>query len=205
MSFQKVMCKMTIVRKLAAASAVSIGLALVLMATMPQPGPGVMYQPDPNYTVPAAAPSFAAPSKRSTVTDFTFTDATGAPRRISAYRGKVVLVSFWATWCSPCIKELPSLSMLQLKMAGQPFEVLALSQDRGGADVVKAFYDQQKITNLKTYLDRDGTAGRTLGLRGLPTNILIDAAGREVVRIEGVSQWDDAEMVASIRRVLEGG
>lgn len=193
---------MTRIVKLAVALAAAAAAGLALTAALPLSG---MRQPagGQGYTVPIATPSFTSASQRKAVASFSFTDGTGAPRGISTYRGKVVLVNFWATWCGPCVKEMPALSSLQNKFAGLPFEVLALSQDRGGAAVVKAFYDQQKITNLKVYIDQGGKAGRDLGLRGLPTSVLVDAAGREVVRIEGATAWDDPVMVTAIKRVME--
>lgn len=182
----------------AAVAGVALTAALPLSEMRPPAG-------DRGYIVPVAAPSFTSVGQRKPVTEFTFADGNGAPRSISAYRGKVVLVNFWATWCGPCIKEMPALSSLQNKFIGLPFEVLALSQDRGGAAVARAFYDQQKITNLKVYIDQGGKAGRDLGLRGLPTSVLVDGAGREVMRIEGTTAWDDGAMVAAIKRVMEGG
>jgi len=193
----------TRIAKLAVVVAAAVAAGLALTAALPLPGTRPPAGGE-GYTVPAAAPSFTSANQRKAVADFSFADGAGAPRSISAYRGKVVLVNFWATWCGPCIKEMPALASLQTKMAGLPFEVLALSQDRGGAAVVKSFYDQQKITNLKVYLDQGGRAGSSLGLRGLPTSVLVDASGREVMRLEGTANWDDTAIVTAIKQVIEG-
>lgn len=184
---------------LTAAAAVGVALTAVLPLRQAALGWG-----GSGYTVPAATPSFTSIGQRQPLTNITFFDGSGAPRSLSAYRGKVVLVNFWATWCPPCVREMPSLSSLQTKLGSQPFEILALSQDRGGAATVKAFYTQQKISNLKVYLDQAGRAGREIGLRGLPTTILVDATGKEVMRIEGPVAWDDPAMVAGIQRVIQG-
>ena len=82
--------------------------------------------------------------------------------------------------------------------------MLALSQDRGGVPVAKSFYAQQKITNLKLYIDQGGRAGQDLGVQGLPTSLLLDSSGREVMRIVGSIAWDDPTMVTAITRVMQG-
>lgn len=168
------------------------------------------------YTVPAPAESGQRtalyqdaaqigpvdPERRARLPDIRFTDGSGATVGLSHWRGRVVLVNLWATWCAPCIKEMPSLDNLQKLMGGPQFEVLALSQDRGGAATVKQYYTRQQIQNLKVYLDSDTSAGRALGTRGLPTTILVDAQGREVMRAEGAHEWDSPTAQALIRKVI---
>jgi thiol-disulfide isomerase/thioredoxin len=188
-------------RAVVLAAAVAAGMALTAALPLRPAGTDAG---GTGYTVHAAAPSFTSATQRQALGDIAFTDGSGAPRSLSLYRGKVVLINFWATWCGPCVREMPSLASLQTKLGSQPFEVLALSQDRGGAATVKSFYTQQKISNLKVYLDQGGKAGRDLGLRGLPTSILVDATGKEVMRVEGPLAWDDSAMVAGIQRVIQG-
>jgi thiol-disulfide isomerase/thioredoxin len=169
------------------------------------------------YTVPAAAESaqsplfrpvaqYASPTpeSRPVLPDIRFTDGSGAAVTLSHWRGRVVLVNLWATWCAPCIKEMPALDNLQKLMGGPGFEVLTLSQDRGGAATVKAYFARQGINNLKIYLDTDSSAGRALGTRGLPTTILVDAKGREALRVEGAHEWDSPAAQAVIKQVMAG-
>ncbi len=121
---------------------------------------------------------------------------------LSDLTGKVVLLNLWATWCAPCVREMPTLDRLQAKLGGSSFEVVALSSDRAGASAVEPFFREHGLDNLAIYLDPTGAAGRALGVRALPSTLLIDSAGREVGRLEGVAEWDSPEAIALIRHVM---
>src|SRR3989304_1536989 len=84
--------------------------------------------------------------------DVGFSDGDGQSVKLSSFRGKVVLLNVWATWCPPCRKEMPTLDRLQAKLGGARFEVVALSIDRGGPSVVRSFYDEIEITALRIYI-----------------------------------------------------
>jgi thiol-disulfide isomerase/thioredoxin len=131
--------------------------------------------------------------------DLRFIDATGAPRSFSEFRGRVVLLNLWATWCTPCREEMPALDRLQTTLGGPDFEVLALSLDRGGVPVVKSFYDELKLTALQIYVDQDGYALNKLGGLGIPLTLLIDRQGRELWRAVGPRAWDQPAEVNRIR------
>lgn len=111
------------------------------------------------------------------------------------FRGKVILVNVWATWCVPCREEMPTLDALQAELGGENFEVVALSIDRAGSPVVRRFYDEIGVSNLKMYVDQTMLSATALRTVGLPTTILIDAQGRELSRLVGPAEWDDPEMV----------
>ncbi len=130
-----------------------------------------------------------------------FTDAEGRETRFEAFRGRALVVNFWATWCPPCVAEMPSLDRLHAQVARDGIEVLALSSDRGGRAQVEPFYGRTGIRNLGIWLDPRGAAGRALGLRGLPTTVILDRRGLEVARLEGEAEWDHQAMVAAIRRL----
>ncbi len=134
--------------------------------------------------------------------DFTFTDGEGAPRRIADFAGQGLLVNFWATWCPPCVAEMPALDRLQAMLKSEGFTVLALSSDRGGRAQVAPFYERVELRHLGIWLDPRGAAGRLLGVRGLPTSIIVDRQGREVARLEGAAAWDAPDMVAAIRDLI---
>ena len=134
--------------------------------------------------------------------DFTFETATGHKTTLSDFRGKVVLLNLWATWCPPCRKEMPSLDRLQQKLGGKGFQVVALSIDTGGPEVIKTFYAQTGVTALEIYIDKSMQANLVLGVSGLPTTLLIDARGREIGRKIGPAEWDSPEAIAAIRRHL---
>ncbi|MBI4184870.1 MAG: TlpA family protein disulfide reductase [Proteobacteria bacterium] len=129
-------------------------------------------------------------------------DAAGAEVGLGRFRGKVVLLNLWATWCGPCVREMPSLDRLQAALAGERFEVVALSEDLGGADAVRRFYERTGVRHLAIHLDPRGALARAVGARGLPTSLLIDREGREIGRLEGAADWDSPEAVALIRYYL---
>jgi thiol-disulfide isomerase/thioredoxin len=133
-----------------------------------------------------------------------FLDAEGRETGFEAFRGRGLVVNFWATWCPPCVAEMPSLDRAQAFLAPEGIVVLALSSDRGGRAQVEPFYARTRLRELGIWLDPRGATGRALGVRGLPTTILLDRAGREVARLEGEAEWDRPEMLAAIRRLTRG-
>ena len=131
--------------------------------------------------------------------ELSFTDANGKPMTLADFRGKTVLLNLWATWCAPCIKEMPDLDQLQQKLGSDKFVVIALSLDRGGLDVVRPFYEKAGLTALGIYLDPAGETMKRVSGRGLPTTLLIDGEGREVSRVEGVLDWAGEEVLGVLR------
>jgi thiol-disulfide isomerase/thioredoxin len=131
-----------------------------------------------------------------------FTDGDGRPRTLKDFAGKVVLVNFWATWCAPCIEEMPTLDALQARLGGEDFIVLAINQDREGAKVATPFVERNGWKNLPLNLEPAGQFAKDAALRGLPTSLLIDREGREVARLEGTLAWDAPEVEAKLREVI---
>jgi thiol-disulfide isomerase/thioredoxin len=136
------------------------------------------------------------------VPETVFGNAAGDEVTLADFRGKVVLLNLWATWCGPCMREMPSLDRLQAALGSEGVKVVALSQDRGGLKVVERFYAKHGLKNLGIYLDPKGKLSRALGARGLPTSVLIDREGRAVGRLEGPAEWDSPEALALIRHYL---
>lgn len=159
----------------------------------------------------AALPTIAAAAEHNFVLvdppkalpDVRFIDGDGRDRALADFRGKVVLLNVWATWCVPCRKEMPTLDRLQSTLGGADFQVIALSIDRKGLDVVRKFYGEVGIRHLDMHLDSSGKAARELGAVGLPTTLLIDRAGREIGRLVGPAEWDTPEMIAFIRQHVD--
>lgn len=133
-----------------------------------------------------------------------FTQRDGTPRRLADFRGHWVLVNLWATWCVPCVREMPSLDRLQAKL-GQRLTVLAISEDRGGAHAVDPFLEKVGMSALAVYLDPDSGVQQSMGVRGLPTSFLIDGEGRVHGFIEGAAKWDSPKMLAMLERYLSPG
>jgi len=127
----------------------------------------------------------------------------GSRGDIEDFRGKVILLNVWATWCVPCRDEMPTLDALQAELGSDRFEVVALSIDRAGLPVVRRFYDEIGITNLKMYVDKTMLSMTALRTIGLPTTILIDAQGQELGRLVGAAEWNDPEMVSFLRSFIK--
>ena len=134
---------------------------------------------------------------------FTFPALGGGTISLSDHRGKVVLVNIWATWCPPCIDELPSLQNLYLKMKekGQPFEILAVDIDALGAEPVQKFVDRFKLT-FPIPLDPRGTIKKLYRTTGVPESFLVDPQGRLVEKVIGARKWDSPEVIAFIEQIL---
>ena len=136
------------------------------------------------------------------IPEFKFEDGAGAPRSLADFKGRVVLLNLWATWCAPCRKEMPALDRLQKELGGDRFEVVAMSVDRGGIPASKKFLDETKVSNLKLYVESTSKSVGTLRATGLPTTILIDAEGREIGRLAGPAEWDSADAKRLIGSVI---
>jgi thiol-disulfide isomerase/thioredoxin len=134
---------------------------------------------------------------------FAFEDEDGRPTSMAAFRGKPTLVNLWATWCAPCIIEMPSLDALALR-EGEALNVVALSQDLHGREAVTRFFAQRGFRALEANLDPDMRFMFDLKLETLPTTILYDAEGKEVWRMVGRAEWD-SDRVARLLDEAEGG
>ena len=134
-----------------------------------------------------------------TVPTFTFSDRDANPVQLSSFAGRFVVLNLWATWCTPCIKELPALDRLQKTLGGPDFMVLALSLDRGGLLDVNSFWIRTGLSDLDIYLDPTMSVGQTLSARGLPTTLLLNRDGMEIARLEGPAEWDSTEVIAYFR------
>ena len=136
--------------------------------------------------------------------DVVFSTADDKEIRFADHAGKVLLVNFWATWCAPCVKEMPSLDRLQARLGKDKLVVLALSLDGSSRARVAPFYEDKKLTSLGIYFDKGRKAMQALEVSILPTTILVDAQGREVGRLEGEADWDRPEAVALVSGALAG-
>lgn len=176
-------------------SAVSLAAAFLLLASaLPADA-----QKPPSSPPPANFVLHAAPKPIPAVA---FEDGQGRKRNLSEFRGKVVLLNIWATWCSPCRREMPLLDRLQSQLGGAGFEVLALSIDRAGIEPVRKFYSDTDLRNLAIYVDTSGKAPRELGTFGVPATLLIDREGRELGRLTGPAEWDAPDFVEFLKSIV---
>jgi thiol-disulfide isomerase/thioredoxin len=132
-----------------------------------------------------------------------FVTPTGGARSFEDFRGDLLVVNIWATWCPPCREEMPSLDRLSAELEDAPVQVLAIAAERGGMRKAPAFMKEIGAKNLIGYADESLKLPRQVGLLGMPTTLILDPQGREIARYQGDAVWDDPEAVALIRRLAE--
>ncbi|MBT5110220.1 MAG: TlpA family protein disulfide reductase [Rhodospirillaceae bacterium] len=135
--------------------------------------------------------------------DTPFVRENGDVVTLQAFKGKVVLVNFWATWCAPCIREMPSLDRLAAALGHEDFLVAAVSVDRGGAKVARPFLDKLGVKELQLFFDPKMALAVKLGVRGMPTTFLVDRGGRVAGALVGIAEWDSPEAEALVRSYLK--
>ena len=132
-----------------------------------------------------------------------FNDAGGKAITLADFKGKVVLLNLWATWCAPCRKEMPHLDQLQAELGSDGFEVVAISIDRGSPEKSRKFLDEINAKALKLYHDPSAQLSFTLKTIGMPSTLLIDAEGRELGRLVGPAEWHSADAKRLIQAQLQ--
>jgi thiol-disulfide isomerase/thioredoxin len=165
----------------------------------PAAGNETSHEPYPTGRLDRSHAGTAAPA-------LAFQGPDGQPARLAAFRGRPVLVNLWATWCGPCIVEMPSLDALAGRQtAGQGLQVVAISQDStDGRRKVTDFFAQRRFQHLQPYLDSEMGLMFGLGLDTLPTTILYDSRGREVWRMVGMAEWQ-SDRVARLLLEADAG
>jgi len=196
-----------VIRKTLAA----VGLAVLAAASLlPASAPQAQETGWPQRTTDVAPPAPEGPFAGN----FTFSNPPvpapsaafqtleGAPVSFADFRGQVVLVNFWATWCAPCVREMPNLERLHQALSDEGLVVLAISNDRGGAAVVNPFLARLDLQFLPVYLDAKGTLARAFALKGLPTSFVIGRDGRVLAGLVGPAEWDSPESLEFFRHYL---
>lgn len=150
----------------------------------------------------ASSRSFVMHEAPRPLPEIRFQDGNGQALTLTRLRGKTLLLNIWATWCVPCREEMPTLDALEAELGGPGFEVVPLSVDRAGPDVVRKFYAEIGIEHLGLYIDASMRASFDLQAPGLPTTLLIDSEGRELGRLVGPAEWDTPEMIAFLKTHL---
>lgn len=170
------------------------------------------------WTIGGAFFSGPAPATLSsfTIGEMTaFRSVTGAPGQprgviltaerqeitLADKRGKVILVNFWATWCPPCVVEMPALDALQAQLGSDDFEVVTISMDRRIEDA-EVFFDERALDHLALYFDPNMNMGFAAGARGLPLSVLYDRHGIEIGRLDGDADWASPEAIALIQAAI---
>ena len=137
------------------------------------------------------------------VSDIPFLTENGAQKSLDDYKGRYVLVNFWATWCAPCRAEMPSLSTLQSTIGGSDFDVVTIATGRNTPAAIEKFFAENGIGNLPTYRDPKQKLARDMAVLGLPASILISPDGHEIGRLLGDARWADATALTLLSTWIE--
>jgi peroxiredoxin len=133
---------------------------------------------------------------------FSMSLPNGTKRTLADYRGEGIVLNLWATWCAPCIAEMPALDELAASARKFAIAVLPVSIDARGLSVVKPFYAAHNLGHLPILLDPESDAARAFKVHGIPATFIIDRQGRVVGRTEGPVQWDTQAAIDTIRRLV---
>ncbi|MCF6231939.1 MAG: TlpA family protein disulfide reductase [Rhodobacteraceae bacterium] len=133
---------------------------------------------------------------------FLLEDGTGEAT-LGDYKGKYILLNFWATWCPPCRKEMPYFSELQASFGGDNFEVLTLATGRNSPSGIVEFFDSVGITNLPRHRDPKQTVARDMAVLGLPVTVILNPQGVEIARMHGDAEWNSESARAIISALMK--
>ena len=145
---------------------------------------------------------FELNKEKQNISDLKFKDDEGKEISFSDFQDKILLVNFWATWCAPCIKEMPSLDRLKKKI-NKNFDVIAISVDRDGVKKVKDFFNENKITNLEEYFETKNSLAKEMNLIGLPTSFFINKKGDLIGYFQGDMEWDNDTVIEFINYLIK--
>jgi len=153
---------------------------------------------------PSVACAATMPLRQSTPPmSTTIRDKDGKPLSLNGFWGMPLLINFWATWCPPCVAELPALDRASHTLAGE-VKILLISVDRGGSKKALPFLRDRGISHPHFAFDANGALSREMGVRGLPTSYLVTADQHHCWTYQGPREWDELAVIAELRRLLEG-
>jgi peroxiredoxin len=147
---------------------------------------------------------FTPTSASSPAIDFSIPDLDGNMVDFSEYKGKVIFLNFWATWCEPCKEEMPSMQLLYDTFKRRDFVVVAVSVDSSGPEGVKKFVEKYKLT-FPVLHDRRGKVKEKYKTTGVPETFIIDQNGVIAEKVWGAKNWDDAYSIRTILSLLDNG
>ena len=153
-------------------------------------------------TGPAAALEFETPQA---LPDVPLLTMEGDEARLEAHAGELVVVNFWATWCAPCKREMPSLARLQAEFDPKALKVVTIAVDRSAPEKIRTFMDEAQAADLPVYRDPKMATMKGFALKGLPTTLVVDDEGRIIARHDGYAEWDDPDIVKALRSHLPSG
>ncbi len=133
----------------------------------------------------------------------TFISEDGTEVSLEDFRGKVILLNFWATWCAPCRHEMPMLSELQTQLGGDAFEVVTIATGRNMVPAMKKFFSEIEVTNLPLHRDPKQMLARDMAVLGLPATVIIDKNGKEIARLQGDADWSGENARAIVAALIK--
>lgn len=187
---------------------IAVGLSYTILVNIQPPSPETSEAQKNMETKDAPAPVVAAPRPSQagkTLPDAVFYDAEGRAVRLGDFAGEVLLVNLWATWCPPCVAELPALDGLQAKLRDKGLHVVAISLDRKPVADVAAFLEERRVEQMKLYVDTDRQIPLKWQYAGVPASFLIGRDGVVIEQFDGPREWDKGEMLTKIEAVLGAG
>lgn len=146
--------------------------------------------------------TFVAAKEPKDLPPITFVDGDGKEMSIQDWRGKVVLLNLWATWCGPCRKEMPTLDKMKGELAGDDFDLVALSIDRTGLEKPRKFLKETGVEHLELYNNSSGKLASSLKAFGMPTTLLLNRKGQEIGRLVGPAEWDAPEAYELVKAAI---
>lgn len=132
-----------------------------------------------------------------------FIHEDGHDATLADFKGKVVLLNFWAVWCGPCKVEMPMLSELQAELGGDAFEVVTLATSRNPPPAMVKFFEEINVDNLPLHRDPKGAVAREMGVFGLPVTLILDPEGQEIGRLQGEADWSSDNAKAILQAVID--
>lgn len=136
------------------------------------------------------------------VTDIPFTTPDGTELSLADFEGKTIVLNFWATWCAPCRKEMPSLAKLRTELGGDDFDVVAVATGpKNEPKKIAKFFAENDVSDLPVYLDPKSRFANDMGVRGLPITVILNAQGQEIARMRGDAEWASENAFEVLRAV----
>lgn len=152
---------------------------------------------------PAVGRAVALHERSRALPAFSFEDGEGRERALVDWRGRVVVLNVWATWCGPCRDEMPSLDRMRAALGDAPVELVALSVDQGGTELIRRYYRDNGLDALEVYRMPFDAAEKALALPGIPVTLIVDREGNEAGRVIGEAAWDRPEVIQMLKRLAE--
>lgn len=144
--------------------------------------------------------NFTAPQP---IVETAFLDEDGQPMTFEAFKGQYTVVNFWATWCAPCRKEMPTLEALDKAFEGKGLDVVTIATGRNPAPAIDKFFTDIGVENLTKYLDPKQALARDMAVLGLPATVILNRDAQEIARLTGDAEWDAPEAIAILTALVE--